>query len=320
VTRPFSSYFEALRFAPPGHRIAIARQSLAAQKARTPSSAEEAEFRSPEEYLETYTRLAALLGAAERSPPPGESEFLQGMRERHGHRSGVIGWTDYYFLTAFVSILSPPRVLEIGTLTGFSAAIIAAALDRRHGRESPAWVDTIDLRPQCLIDETRPTGFEIPELIPELVSRVHLQIPNDSRCVRALAPPNELELVFIDADHRHPRPLLDLLRVAPYVRSGGWIVLHDIQLGTIGRKMAAAGETSPWGTPDGAERLFERWPFRKISGGNIGAVEMPNEKRALVPFALRLMAEPFEIEGGAKEGPKTKRERRALYHSLPDLL
>jgi hypothetical protein len=107
----------------------------------------------------------------------------------------------------------------------------------------------IDLRPQCLIDETRPTGFEIPELIPDLVSRVRLHIPNDSRCVRTLARPNELELVFIDADHRHPRPLLDLLRLAPYVRSGGWIVLHDIQLGAIGRKIAAAGETSPWGHP-----------------------------------------------------------------------
>ncbi len=309
-----SLFSDALRYAPPGHRLAIARRSLAARLA--PSSAENAQFHSPDQYIETYIRLAALLGFPGRTPPAGEIEFLQAMLDRPVQHSGVIVWTDYYFLTALVSILAPVRVVEIGTLTGFSAAIIAAALDHRHGRESPAWVDTIDVRARCVIDETRPTGFEIPELIPDLSWRVRLHIPRDSKCVRDLVQPNELELAFIDADHRHPRPLLDLVRLAPHVRSGGWIVLHDIQLGTNGRKMAAAGKPFRWGAPDGAEILFDRWPFRKISAGNIGAVQMPNDKSALVSFALRLMAEPFEIE----DGPKSKRARRDFYHSLHDLL
>ncbi len=320
MTLAVPPFFEALRYAPTGRRFSLARQILRARKAGMPPYlAGDATFHSPNEYAETYARLAASLGAPERIPPPGEIEFLQSMLHRPSPREGVICWSDYYFLTAFVSILSPARVVEIGTLTGFSAAIIAAALDRRHGHESQAWVDSIDLRPQCLIDETRPTGFEIAELIPDLAWRARLHIPADSRRVRELARPNELELAFIDADHRQPWPLLDLLRLAPSVRSGGWIVLHDIQLGTSGRRMATAGTPAPWGAPGGAERLFERWPFRKISGGNIGAVQMPNDKSALVPFALQLMAEPFEIDDDAK-ARKGQRVRRALYQSLSDLL
>ncbi|HEV3148042.1 MAG TPA: class I SAM-dependent methyltransferase [Chthoniobacterales bacterium] len=96
---------------------------------------------------------------------------------------------------------------------------------------------------QCAANRTRPTGFEIAELFPELVSMIHLHTPADSSVVSQLAGRDELELAFIDADHRHPLPLLDLLRLAPCVRGNGWILLHDIQLGTIGRKAAGAGET-----------------------------------------------------------------------------
>src|SRR5207244_870773 len=135
--------------------------------------------------------------------------------------------------------------------------------------------------------------------------------PHDCSIVSELAERDELEIVFIDADHRHPAPLLDLLRLAPYMRRGGWSVLHDIRLGTIGRAASEAGHTSRWGTAYGAEWLFDCWPFRKISGGNIGAIQLPDEKSELVPFALRLMSLPFEIEDKRARGA-----RRALHRSF----
>ena len=256
-----------------------------------------------------------MLGHAGKSPPPGEVEFLHAMAHRSTWYPLAIGASDFFFLTAFVGILAPTRVIEIGTLTGFSAAIIAAALSRQHGKNGAAIVDTIDVRPTCLIDETQPTGFEIPRLIPDLTPMVRLHIPHDSSFVAELAQPNELQIVFVDADHRHPRVLLDVLRVAPYVCAGGWMVLHDIQLGTIGRRMKEAGEPTPWGAPHGAEWLFDRWPFGKINGGNIGAIQLPNDKSMLIPFALNLMAVPYEIDGKA-----ALRAQRALYQSVNELV
>jgi predicted O-methyltransferase YrrM len=264
------------------------------------------EINSLADFQLSYSDLAAILGHPGKAPPPSEMEFLRGIDNRQIDQ-GRIGVSDCLFLTAFVSVLAPPRVVEIGTLGGFSAAIIAATLRRQHGEEGAARVDTIDNSAQCLIDETRSTGFEIVESFSELASMIRLHIPHDSSIVSELAERDELELVFIDADHRHPMPLLDLLRLAPYLKPGGWVLLHDTRLGTMGREASKNSQTSCWVTAYGPEWLFDYWPFRKISGGNIGAIQLPDDKSALIPFALRLMSIPFEIED---------RHERTVRHAL----
>lgn len=273
------------------------------------------ELRSLAEYESKYPSLAEWLGFPGKIPPPGELEFLNAMAHRTTWYPGAVGKNDFFFLTALVGILAPGRVLEIGTSTGFSAAIIAAALNRQHGKNSDAWVDTIDLNTQWFVDETKLSGFEIPTLFPDVAPMIRIHVPHDSSFVSTLAGPNELKIVFIDADHRHPRVLLDVLRVAPYVNANGWIVLHDIRLGSMGKEMKQAGEPTPFAMPYGAEWLFQQWPFRKINSGNIGAIQLPNDKRDLVPFALRLLSIPLEIEGKAAD-----RARRAVYQSWTELI
>lgn len=256
-----------------------------------------------------------LLGRPEQIPAPSEIEFLYRVQNRGIHCSGAIGVPDYFFLTALASILAPDRALEIGTSSGFSSAVIAAALHRRHPELDAALVDTIDLHSQYFADYTKPVGFEIPDLVPELAGAVRVHTPRESSFVRELLRRDELAFAFIDADHQHPWPLLDSLRVAPYVRNGGWLVLHDIQLGTIGVNTEKKGEPIPYGAPFGAEWLFNGWPFPKISGGNIGAVQLPSDKLALLPMALKLAALGFEMSPAAH-----RQMREALYRSLADLI
>jgi predicted O-methyltransferase YrrM len=204
---------------------------------------------------------------------------------------------DLLFLHAFVNVLAPDRVVEIGTLSGFSAAVIADAVAQHQSPESESIVvDTIDLNPRCLTDQTKPVGFMIPELVPRLSSRIRVHAGQDARFVGQIARAGELELVFIDADHQHPRPALDLIRVSRFVRPGGWVVVHDIDLGPLAERMRAAGVSSEHGAPSGAQWLFEAWPFEKISGGNIGALRLPSNLRDLVPFALAMLRIPSELE------------------------
>jgi len=133
--------------------------------------------------------------------------------------------------------------------------------------------------------------------------------------VRDLAKPNELAFVFIDADHQHPWPLLDLLRVAPYVRGGGWILLHDIRLGTMGVTAKERDDSLSYGAPFGAEWLFDRWPFRKINGLNIGALQLPSNKISILPTALKLMELPFEVNPTSP-----RRMRHELYRAIISLI
>jgi predicted O-methyltransferase YrrM len=315
-----SHYLDLMRYGPPGRRLDLGRKLRRLPEQDCPASVRRyfdvGEFKSFEQFEIKYRQLAAELDHPGKIPAPGELDFLHAMVDRDDIRHpGGIGSRDYFFLTALVSILAPPRVIEIGTLTGFSAAIIAAAIHRQHGGADRVTVETIDAHTHCSIDESRPIGFEIAELIPDLVSTVRLHTGRDSEFVRELAGRDEFGLAFIDADHRHPWPLLDVLRLAPYVQGGGWILLHDIQLGTYGKEQRAAGQSLEGGAPFGAEWLFDGWPFRKIRSFHIGAIELPPHKEALIPFALDLMHQPFEITGKSAQ-----RARRAVYKSFTDLL
>jgi hypothetical protein len=321
----FSQAFDIWRSAPRGRGSEILRKvRRSLRETAVASSAryfDVGEFKNWEQFEIKYRQLAEELGYPGKIPAPGEVEFLHAMVDLDDVRyPGGIGSRDYFFLTCLVSILAPRRVIEIGTLTGFSTAIIAAAIDRQYGASLPSGrkgvtVDTIDSHTHCIIDTARPIGFEIPELIPDLVSTVRVHTGRESDLVREIAKPGEFGLAFIDADHRHPWPLLDVLRLAPYLQPRSWIVLHDIQLGTCGKIERDAGKQLETGTPYGAEWLFDRWPFRKIRSFHIGAVELPAPNDALIPFALELMQQPFEVSGKA-----AKRICRALYQSFADLL
>jgi predicted O-methyltransferase YrrM len=311
-TLSWRTYLRTLRDAPKGLRAPFARR-LFPDLFRTDgrSAVESCEFDSLGDYETKYRLLARLLNRAEKTPAPDEIDFLRSI-EPYAGRDGTIHFGDCLFLTAFVSVLAPSRAIEIGTFGGFSAAVIAAAIRRQNPKK--ILVDTIDRNTHNLVAPDKPVGFLLGDMFPALADAVKVHAPAEAGIVRELAGPDEIEFAFIDADHQHPRPLLDLVRLTPFMRGGGWIMLHDIRLGSdsLAKKNQ---ELLPFGAPFGAEWLFNGWPFRKISGGNIGAVEIPADKTAVIALALRLMRIPFEV------GPEieVRRVRRALHQSLAEL-
>jgi predicted O-methyltransferase YrrM len=292
-----SSWRERLRILRPAPRLALPRL-VPASFAPLPAVVKPARYEIPtsDKYDDGLTELARYLSR----PTPRLSVERRGLEHLlacHRNCSGAIGMGDLLFLHAFVSVLAPDRVVEIGTLSGFSAAVIADAVAQHERPESDSVVvDTIDLNERCLTDLTQLVGFEIPRLVPSLASRIRVHAGKDASHVDQIARPGKLELVFIDADHQHPRPTLDLIRVARFVRPGGWVIVHDIELGPLAERMRAAGVAVEHGAPAGAQWLFEAWPFEKVSGGNIGALRLPTDVKDLVPFALAMLRIPSELE------------------------
>lgn len=273
------------------------------------------EIATPDKYNDGLALLAGYLSR----PTPAlatEHKSLEHLLAYHRNCSGAIGMGDLLFLHAFVNVLAPDRVVEIGTLSGFSAAVIADAVARHQPPESESVVvDTIDLNPLCLTDKTKPVGFEIPQLVPHLSSRIRVHAGKDAGYVAQIARAGELPLVFIDADHQHPRPTLDLMRVSRFVRPGGWVIVHDIELASLAERMRAADVAVEHGAPPGPQWLFEAWPFEKISGGNIGALRLPSDLRDLVPFALAMLRIPSELEP-----IPTRRTLEAFLVAVVDLI
>lgn len=311
-----SSWRERLRILRRAPRSALPRLVLASFASLPPAlEPVVCEIATPDRYEDGVTELAGYLSR----PAPvlaAERRSLEHLLAHHRNCSGAIGMGDLLFLHAFVNVLAPDRVVEIGTLSGFSAAVIADAVAQPQRPESESViVDTIDLNQRCLTDQTKPVGFMIPQLVPRLSHRIRVHAGQDARYVKQIARAGELQLVFIDADHQHPRPTLDLIRVSRFVRPGGWVIVHDIDLGSLGERMRAAGTPFDYGAPFGAQWLFEAWPFEKISGGNIGALRLPSNLRDLVPFALAMLRIPSELEP-----IPTRRTLEAFFAAVVDLM
>lgn len=253
------------------------------------------EIRSYEEYETGYRNLAAAMGRTERPPGPGELEHIRKLLNRRADPTGSLGLSDCLFLVAFGSIICPRRIVEIGTGSGFSSALLASVIHLQRPNLRAPCVDTFDVQTAYFGDAELPVGFEIPKLIPERPELVRVHAPGESSLIGKLADKNELELAFIDGNHQHPCVLLDLLRIAPYLRGGSWILLHDIRLGTLVEESRNAGAPLPFEAVFGAEWLFNDWPWSKIDGGNIGAIRLPQQKKALRPFAQKLMIRPLEV-------------------------
>ncbi len=242
------------------------------------------------DYGADYTALARALGSGRLQPSEQEAAFVADVATNRYAAPGSISPADVVFLSAVVGANGSKRGMEIGTASGLSAAVITAALARgfeeRGETLPPVLLDTIDRKARCLFDETRPTGYMVREIVPELAPRVRFHTGEDARIAKNLAGPQELDFAFIDGNHQHPWPLMDALCLLPLMRPGAWIVMHDIE--------------NPPGRPAedvrlGARHVFQAWPWPKIDGGYIGAVQTPGDRRAILGFVAELLRQPFEV-------------------------
>ena len=247
-------------------------------------------LRDAETYLAEYSRLAEALGVTRVAPAPGEIEFLREVTIPGRFPFGMMPAPDLFFAGAVASLLRPCLALEIGTASGFSAAILAKVIALRweetRGHPGGPLLHTIDLKAEDQRAETRPVGYAIERIAPELCARIGVHPLRDSSYARELVRGEELTLAFVDGNHQHPWPLHDVLQLEALM-PGGWILLHDIDLPAI-----AALAYAP---RFGAKYVFESWPGEKIGAGNIGAIKLPEDRRSLGDFVARLRDLPSEV-------------------------
>lgn len=184
--------------------------------------------------------------------------------------------------------MSSLAAVEIGTASGLSSALIGLGLEEvTRGN----WcLDTYDIMETCYFDRTRSAGSAIQAIVPSLVDRIRVHHNSNARDAARQHAPESVAFVFIDADHRHPSPAIDLLSLLYVLSPGAWVVLHDLELDRLSRGTDASGDSQ-----SGPSELFHAWPHDKVrdtgstlSPSNIGALQMPQHptsvRRWLVDF------------------------------------
>ncbi|MBA3960881.1 MAG: class I SAM-dependent methyltransferase [Chthoniobacterales bacterium] len=243
-----------------------------------------------ETYLAEYDRLADSLGVPHRAPAPGEVEFLREVTVRERFPFSMMTGAELFFAGGVASLLAPRLAIEIGTASGFSAAVLGKVIAMRaHESGRPLTgplLHTIDLKTEDKRATTQPIGYAIAQVTPELQSQIVVHPLRDSTYARELVRGDELTLAFVDGNHQHPWPLHDVLQLQSLMPSG-WILLHDIDLPHF------AGDAY---TPRfGAKYVFDSWPDKKIGAGNIGAIKLPENRRSLGQLVAHLRELPSEV-------------------------
>jgi predicted O-methyltransferase YrrM len=196
---------------------------------------------------------------------------------------GSISLDDARFLYDRVLEATAETVVEIGTASGVSTAVLCCALAQRA---SDYTVATYDISPTFYGDRRRCTGSAAEEMLPaEQMSHVRLRNPATALDIGDDFPEDSLGFAFIDAAHKHPWPSLDLLAVLPSLRPGAEVALHDINLPLINPDWQA------WGV----KYLFDELDLEKhvdpvSETPNIGSIVVPADKESLRAEVLAVIA------------------------------
>lgn len=205
---------------------------------------------------------------------------------------GMVSEDDARFLHDLIVEQRPDVAIELGVAAGCSSVAIldamATYLDTARGER--VWLHAYDIAEYCFFDASRPTGSAVAELTPWHLPRYAFTIGD------VLLAANQLKgltvpFAFIDANHLHPWPAVDLLGLVPLLAPGAWVGLHDIRLPFLSWRRDPRGH--------GPRHLFDRWPGEKRQGGsdnNIGAIRMPDDLDAVRAIVQPVLDQPWETE------------------------
>jgi hypothetical protein len=262
---------------------------------------EEFAIHNAEQYRHEYSRLALALEQPEIDPAPGEVEFLTWVTTPGCCDFGMLTGSEIFFAGAVSSILNADVAIEIGTASGFSAAVFAKIISLRQAASdrlsNGTFVHSIDKRSVCREDPSKPIGFAIEAMVPELRDRLSLHLEGDSSVCREILRAERM-IGFVDGNHRHPWPLCDVLEICCLMKHG-WILMHDIDLPDVIERALAAGERVDYEPVSGAKHVFESWPGKRIRSGNIGAIQIPDDRDSLQDFIDKMRSLPGEVTPGS---------------------
>ena len=185
--------------------------------------------------------------------------------------------TNYLFATVFEAGIG--SVVEVGTASGFSTAVICHALRCAHEAGSiddDYSVVSFDIDDHLYFARHRLAGDATREMLPpELLRRVTFRAPATALDFPEHFVEDEIELMFLDADHSHPWPALDLLATLNYLKPGGVVILHDINLPLI------RPDIPGWGVKHLFETLEVEKELAPDDPPNIGRIVIPDDKEEL---------------------------------------
>lgn len=142
---------------------------------------------------------------------------------------GAITKKECLFINAILQLKKARNVLEIGVASGFSSAVILKTLQQINKNDSNFKLTSFDNTEYCYFDKTKKTGIHLYETLPDLITNfelIHSTTASIDKCISN----QKFDVCFIDANHKHPYPAMDLLFTLDFMHNDAIYILHDINL------------------------------------------------------------------------------------------
>lgn len=246
--------------------------------------------------------------------PPMTMQDLASFYRPPSWSTGNVSIEDAQFLDMMVQRISPSEIVEIGVAAGCSSAVLLRALALLEGKR---FLFSYDLLDYCYFAPERSVGAATAELASQFIHHWSLNLGKLAVEAGSRLNGHDINLAFIDADHRHPWATLDLWSLLPALAPDGWVILHDIDL----------ARTTEWKV-FGPEILFESWPGEKVKAkgrGNIGAVKLPGDHEKARLWLIESLRRPWETDVDfylleKLKIPQEVRNNSLWFQRMPEIL
>lgn len=200
---------------------------------------------------------------------------------------GSLSFEGAKFLFRSVLHARVSTVIEIGTATGLSASLQCYALDlasRAGSIDSNFRVLSYDISSFWHRDQSKRVGAAAQEFLPPaLLPHLEFRNPVKAAEVKRDFGRDQIGFLFIDGNHQHPWPTLDLLAVLDCLREGAMVVFDDINLPLL------LPEYQDWG----AKYLFDSLNLEKELVNEaipcMGSIRVPSDKESLRATLLEVL-------------------------------
>jgi len=172
-----------------------------------------------------------------------------------GVRSSIV-WDDsnFIFLYIFTKMLKPKVIIETGCNIGFSSTFIALAVKENNNgcrfytmdladRLGLGWEDIsfIKLKKQQVNFERLKTLpppqalFMVPSDLREYI--IFFKGSSKDILPDILRKNSEVDIFFHDSEHSYRNIIWESMTVLPYIRAGGYLLIHDVALNSAFKKL-----------------------------------------------------------------------------------
>lgn len=156
---------------------------------------------------------------------------------------GAISNEEAYFLYNIIKTFKPNTVCELGVASGWSTSIILKAINELMAAspEESFRYSGIDIASKCYYDDTLDIGYVTKILLDEGQYFGKINVEKDLTHFAVEYQSQEIDLLFIDANHSHPCPAFDLLAALPYLKNDAVVALHDTNLPIVNQNFPHYG-------------------------------------------------------------------------------